>query len=225
MFQLVSRRALSDEVFEQVRDQILTGKLQANDRLPSERSLCEMLGVNRGVIREALKRLEQAQLIRVQHGGGTTVLDYKLSGSMELLPALLLQGDEPNLEVVRCVMELRLALGRDIARLCALRAKPPTLAAIEEVTASMLKPDNWDELEGLSGRFWELLVEGSENIAYQLAFNALRRTFEQLRSVFRERLSKEWENAAHYRKQYEALSSGNADEAVGLIEELLQSAM
>ncbi|MCA9719217.1 MAG: FadR family transcriptional regulator, partial [Myxococcales bacterium] len=47
-FRPVTRRSLSDDVFEQLLDQIVHGKMAPGDKLPAERALCEMLQVNRG---------------------------------------------------------------------------------------------------------------------------------------------------------------------------------
>ncbi|MBZ0253541.1 MAG: GntR family transcriptional regulator, partial [Candidatus Methylomirabilis sp.] len=57
MLQAIERKSLSDAVFEQLRARIVAGALAAGETLPSERALCETLQVNRGALREALKRL------------------------------------------------------------------------------------------------------------------------------------------------------------------------
>ena len=62
MFKPIERKSLSRSVFEQLSEQILRGALSPGDNLPGERSLSDVLGVNRGAVREALKRLEQARL-------------------------------------------------------------------------------------------------------------------------------------------------------------------
>lgn len=77
MLKPVRRQSLSDAVFDQLRDRIVSGAMRAGDPLPAERALCEALGVNRGAVREALKRLAQARLVAVQHGGASRVLDFE----------------------------------------------------------------------------------------------------------------------------------------------------
>ncbi len=47
----VRRQSLSDAVFDQLRDRIVSGAMRAGDPLPAERALCEALGVNRGAVR------------------------------------------------------------------------------------------------------------------------------------------------------------------------------
>lgn len=60
-------------VLEHLRDQIVSGKLKAGTKLPSERALCQTLGVSRGYVRKALAKLEHYGLIRTLPQRGTIV--------------------------------------------------------------------------------------------------------------------------------------------------------
>lgn len=60
-------------VLAHLRDQIVSGKLKAGTKLPSERALCQTLGVSRGYVRKALAKLEHYGLIRTQPQRGTIV--------------------------------------------------------------------------------------------------------------------------------------------------------
>ncbi len=55
-------------VIDQIQDMILTGQLNANQKLPSERELQKMMQVSRGTIREALRVLEDRELIEIKAG-------------------------------------------------------------------------------------------------------------------------------------------------------------
>ena len=110
MFKPVSRTSLADSVFAQLRDHIVSGDLRPGAALPAERILAEQLGVNRGAVREGLKRLEQAGLVAKQHGGSTRVLDFTNTGGLELLAALIVREGRLNTRIARSVLELRSAL-------------------------------------------------------------------------------------------------------------------
>ncbi|MBL4684272.1 MAG: FadR family transcriptional regulator, partial [Nannocystaceae bacterium] len=132
--QRIAKKTLSDEVFEQLSTQIVYGRLDPGVNLPSERDLGETLGVNRGAIREALRRLSQAGLVRISQGGGTKVLDFRRSGGLDLLPRLVFLADgKVDLDVARSIMEMRAALAPDIARLCARRADADVAAALHDI--------------------------------------------------------------------------------------------
>jgi GntR family transcriptional regulator, transcriptional repressor for pyruvate dehydrogenase complex len=182
----VARASLSDAVFNQLASQILARRVEPGQPLPSERDLCKALGVNRGALREALKRLAQAGLIEQRHGGATMVLDYRRSAGLDLLSRLLISPTgEPDLLVARSIMEMRAALAPDIARLCALRADADLRRMLHDIVVDMRAagPDQLDRLQVLSLELWELLVTGADNIAYRLAFNTLRQTYEQIRGA------------------------------------------
>jgi GntR family transcriptional regulator len=64
------RRPLPLQVRDALRARIAAGELPPGERLPAEPALAGALGVSRGVVREALKLLEQDGLVRVRHGRG-----------------------------------------------------------------------------------------------------------------------------------------------------------
>lgn len=170
---------VSRRVHDSLRRKILEGDLQPGDRIPSERVLAEQYGVNRHAVREALKRLQQAGLIRITHGGATRVLDWRDSGGLEVM--LDLGGDnlDPPAEVIRSVLEMRASIGVDAARLCAGRADEAERQAIEglgERAAALVGSGDDEALDLAFAEFWLAIVNGSGNIAYRLSLNSLLAT-------------------------------------------------
>ncbi len=223
MLKPVERRSLSDAVYEQLRDQIVSGEMEIGSKLPSERVLCEMLGVNRGAVREALKRLEQARLVNIQHGGATKVSDFMQTGSLSLLAELLmLPGGRFNTQVVRSIMEMRSALAPDIARLAALRATADQKQALFAYAEQIAQEEELSSLQELSMRFWNTLVEASGNIAYRLAYNSLRNTYERFLEVLEQVLSKELLDADNYQQIAQAIGLRDTQKAHQKARELTQ---
>ncbi len=183
--QKIDRRTLSDEVFDQLSREIVDGRMEPGVLLPSERELVQVLGVNRGAVREALKRLAQSGLVQIQQGGGTRVLDYRQSAGLDLLGALMVRSDgEVDVRVARSVMEMRSALAPDIARLAAGRRDDAALQRLHTLVATMAEhADDLGALQAASLEFWDALVQASDNVAYRLAFNTLRETYELIRGA------------------------------------------
>ena len=172
--QLVQPVLLSDRIHARLRDQILSGELAPGAAVPSERRLSDQLGASRHAVREALKRLQEAGLIQISHGGATRVRDWRHGGGLDLLLAIAAQGDlPPELEVERAGMELRACVGADAARRAAERASAAQRAEIvarAEALAAAPDPDARNlEYEGL----WDAIVDGAANVAYRLALNTL----------------------------------------------------
>lgn len=85
-----TRENLSRQVFEQLKSQILRGKWEPKEKIPSENKLASMLNVSRVTIREALQTLVTLGLLEKKQGEGTFVKE--LSGEVyvdALLPTLI----------------------------------------------------------------------------------------------------------------------------------------
>lgn len=68
-------QSLAKQIAENLRAAILDGRLQINERLPTEEELATRFAVSRPTIREALKRLAAQNLVRSRRGptGGTFI--------------------------------------------------------------------------------------------------------------------------------------------------------
>jgi DNA-binding FadR family transcriptional regulator len=153
----VARSAVSDSVFAHLVDEILSGRVAVDDALPSERELALAFAVNRHAIREALKRLQQARLVRISHGGKTRVQDWRQTAGLDVLSTLAATGAVP-------------------ARLCARNATADQLATIA-ATAAAYPAQRTDESFAVDLTFWTAIIDGSGNLAYRLALNTLVAAF------------------------------------------------
>lgn len=175
----VRRQSLSESVYQQLKLKIVSHEIAAGDALPSERTLTEMLGVNRGAVREAIKRLQQAGLIAVRQGGNHVVLDYREEGGLDLLAALLVdrQGNI-NPTVARSIMSLRASLAPDVAAAAAEKGGAKLADQLDAVLEKMkLAARDVPQLQELALQFWSLLVNAGGNIAFRLAFNSMSKTY------------------------------------------------
>lgn len=117
------RQRLGDQLYGQILDQILSGRLQEGSRLPPEKELSGMFGVSRPVVRQALMRLRVDGLLHARQGAGS----YVLARPSERLGRFASSGDVAAL--MRCI-EARLPLEGAAARLAAERRSPEQLARI-----------------------------------------------------------------------------------------------
>jgi GntR family transcriptional regulator len=72
------RKTLTDIAQQELRQAITRGTYQPGSKLPTEAELCEMLGVSRTVVREALRVLEDDGLVSRRHGIGTFVRNHPI---------------------------------------------------------------------------------------------------------------------------------------------------
>ncbi|MFI5954535.1 FadR/GntR family transcriptional regulator [Cryptosporangium sp. NPDC051539] len=169
----IARSGVSDAVYRQLRDAILTGAIGAGEALPGERALAEQFGVARHGLREAIRRLQQARLVEVSHGGATRVLDWRVSAGLEVLSELASASLVAGGAILRSALEMRLAIGVDAARLAAVRASATAAAEIEAFVAGSAGVADPVEQAERYERFWRLIIVAGDNLAYQLAYNSL----------------------------------------------------
>ncbi|MCW1958678.1 MAG: GntR family transcriptional regulator [Mycobacterium sp.] len=167
--QPITRTAVSDTIYGQLVNEILTGRLPAGQAMPSERELALAFQVNRHAIREALKRVQQAGLIKISRGGKTRVLDWRSSAGLEALSALVGAGVVPADAILSDVAVMRRTIGADAARTCAQNASDQQLTAVSDAARDYPEAGG----EGADLEFWTTVVDGSGNLAYRLALNTL----------------------------------------------------
>jgi GntR family transcriptional repressor for pyruvate dehydrogenase complex len=121
---------LADQIYQQLLEQIVSGKLLIGQRLPSEAQLCELFGVSRPVVRETIARLQADALVMTRKGSGTVVLRRP---DREVL-SLAASGEIADL--MRC-FEFRIGLEGEAAYLAAQRRTDEDIEAIEAAITAL----------------------------------------------------------------------------------------
>jgi len=105
--------------------EILSGKWRPGDKLPSERELAAEMGIGKTVVHSGFEQLAAMGLVTIRPKSGIFVADYMKSGNIELLNAIVqLSGNELGREVVKAILDLRLAIeGMALRALCLCRTE------------------------------------------------------------------------------------------------------
>ena len=133
----ISRSRLSDEIVTIIQQQIMSGAIAPGTRLPTERDLAESFKVNRTTVREALRKLENLDLLDINHGDGVYARNYLESGSLDLIKAAIYSGTD-NCKSLLDILEVRRIIVPEMASLAAQRR---TAADLEDLRYAVLKAD------------------------------------------------------------------------------------
>jgi GntR family transcriptional repressor for pyruvate dehydrogenase complex len=135
---LSAERKLSRGLFEQLSEQIKSGRLAAGARLPTEEELSRAARVSRTVVREAVAALRADGLVVTRQGVGAFV-----SAAPQQAPFRIDQEGMRSIGDMLHVMELRLGVEIESAGLAAERASKAQVrsilhafSAIEEASAA-----------------------------------------------------------------------------------------
>jgi len=220
-FTPVARRSVSEQVFTELRDAILTGRFAPGDSLPPERELAASFAVNRHAVREALQRLQLAGFVRVVHGGGTTVLDVRSTAGLDLLAHLARSGDGLDPMILRDGLEMRRCIGVEASRLAATRATESARASVVAAAAAYGCPD----IDDADRDFWLVVVEASGNLTFRLALNSLVHAIDGSPDVMDALLAGDRADLLPHAPLAEAIATGDAAEAARLADAILTQAV
>ncbi len=211
----LSRVPLSEALYVQLKDQILSGALRPGERLPSERTLSEGSGANRNAVREAIKRLQQAGLVAVRQGGNHEVLDYRREAGPELLPSLMVDAQgRYRPKVLQDLMAMRSVLAPEIAAGAAVAGAASVAARLADIVQAMrVAAGRAATLQTLALEFWQVLVDACGNTAFQLSFNAMRKTYVKAWDRLTAPLAEEFADLANFQAMARAVAARDAQAA------------
>lgn len=220
------RKSLGEALFDELCRDIVQGRLAPGANILPERKLSEQRGLNRGAVREAMKRLAQMRMINVVHGGGNRVSDWKESGGLELLAELLVtDAGLPNFDMLRSLLEMRACLGVDAARRAAERCDSEAIQGLQQVVDAMRRrPNDIEYLQNEVQRFWAALVRASGNQAYVMTFNSLDQGWERYGAHLRHLLSDELKAINQYQAIVDACRKRDPERAAKHANVLVQLA-
>jgi GntR family transcriptional repressor for pyruvate dehydrogenase complex len=141
----------ADRVAEDLLRHIVSGELAPGATLPTGDELATAYGVNRSVIREAVKQLEVQRVVQPIKRRGTVVLDPLGSPSPDVLWAML----EPQPGVIDAgtladLLEIRAVLDVEMSGLAAQRRDDDDIAAMDAILEGLRlalgQPDRYARL-------------------------------------------------------------------------------
>jgi len=111
-------KGLTHELVEALGGQLKSRAIKPGDKLPTEAVIMQTFGVSRGVVREALSRLQAAGMVQTHHGVGTFALEMAAPGRFQFGNAASSGG---GIFDMLEMLELRTSIESEAAGLAALR--------------------------------------------------------------------------------------------------------
>jgi GntR family transcriptional regulator, transcriptional repressor for pyruvate dehydrogenase complex len=177
-FREIQTSRVFEDICDQIRGQLASGKLKPGERLPGERDLAAAFGVGRPAVREALRTLEISGIVSIQKGarGGAFICQGDTEIITKALRDFMLLG-RISIDNLR---EARIQIWNVVVKLACQRGTDEDFDAIErhlEVIDSLtdLKPRAVAALE-----LFSLIAAASHNEVFVLLMDALGRIIFQV---------------------------------------------
>ncbi|MBL6946044.1 MAG: FadR family transcriptional regulator [Rhodospirillales bacterium] len=123
------RKSMSDELYQDVLNGILSGQFAPNSKLPTEARLAHDYGISRSTVRGALGRLREEGYIASRQGSGSVVLDAARTPIRPFAPV-------ESLADLELGFECRISLEGEIAYYVALRHDDAILRFLDDHLAT-----------------------------------------------------------------------------------------
>lgn len=205
-----SRRPVAEHIARRLAALFESGELQPGDRLPPERRLAEVFGVSRGSVREAIKSLAEAGVLESRPGSGT----YVVAGRQEELAASLISFIGAGRRKLREIIQVRMILEPEIARLAAQNATPADVAQLRMLLACQRR----EIAAGASGRdedsaFHATLARISGNRVLFDLVEGIADIIAESRADYLQNDERRMASLAAHERILAAVQTGNGDEA------------
>lgn len=141
VFQKIKPKKVSDEIYEQIKGLIISGKLKPGEKLPPERELAASIGVSRPSLREALQKLEAKGFLEQIQGDGT----YVKSATSDSFDGFLEEFAKKD-NAIFDLMEVRRILETWAAYTAAERATDKEIAQMQEYLNEMKDAKDYGQI-------------------------------------------------------------------------------
>ena len=198
--------SLADAVFDKIEKDILTGVYKKGDVL-TELELSNALSVSRTPIREAIRRLEQDNLIK-ESGKGHIVLGVSEQDIID-------------------IYDIRLKIEGYAAFLCAQKITKEKLEEMREVVDLLefyTQKNVTDKIKGADSAFHELIYENSGSEIYNCILSSLHKKIQKIRSVSVSDPIRADKAVVEHRAIFDAIEKGDGEMAEKLMIEHINNA-
>lgn len=168
-FSPVTSNKLYIQIFNQIRESILNGTFKVGDKLPSEKELCEMFGVSRVPVREALCALELNGLVTSNQGLGVYVREVNS-----------VTNDWVNEIDPHDIIQTRKLMEPEVARCAALHISEADKARMESIIEAFRREAELEQYSAEIDRdFHMCIASASGNHMYLVMYEMIWKAMEQ----------------------------------------------
>lgn len=195
-FDAHSHRPLREIVYEELKMQILTGKIAPGSRM-MEVELAESMGVSRTPIREAIKKLEQEGLVIIEPRKGAYASQISVKDMVDIL-------------------EVRQDMEGLAAHMAAYRMTPKQMKELEIISVAYNKAveeGNMSDMIKFDTDFHNLIVESCNNSILTMMINQLQELLLRFRYVYYDNIKRAEKMPSEHSMIMEAIKDGRSDAA------------
>lgn len=171
-FSKIKPQSRADLVVDKITNSIINNDLSDGQLLPPESQLCEMFGVSRSILREAIRVLASKGLVDVRQGYGTLVCVPKVEMPEEAFGTYITTNTFPLSQL----MEIRTPIEIEVARLAAERRKDEHLLRMKETLQTFQSQvATIEEYASADNEFHHAMIDATHNPLFGIIIRSIMR--------------------------------------------------
>jgi len=210
----ITHSRLHEEIVTIIQKQIMNGTIIPGTKLPPEREMAETFNVNRTTLCEALRKLENLELLEIRHGDGVYAKNFLESGNLDLIKAAV-SMDEDNVTLFN-VLEARRFVVPGMAYLAAQRRTTADLDELEQVIfhqdLTMLERDI---------KVHQMIARTTHNMLCTIFLNFFNQLFREYGYLYFDDERNIEHSRTFHREIFEAISNQQAEVARCVMQDVL----
>lgn len=215
--QPVMRSRLHEKIATIIQKQIMNGTILPGDKLPPEREMAETFHVNRTTLREALRKLENLELLEIRHGDGVYARNFLDSGNLDLIKAAV-SVDVDNTTLVN-VLEVRSFVVPEMAYIAARKRTAADLDELQQVIfhqdLTMLERDI---------QVHQRIARATHNMLCTIFLNFFNQLFRKYGYLYFDDERNIEHSRTFHNEIFEAIKNQQADDARRIMQDVLRYA-
>ena len=202
----VKKEKIFEDIVRQIRRLIKKGRLKVGDKLPPERDLAQAFKVSRASVREAIRVLESAGLVKTHVGDGTYVETGSVENLVKPLATVVVGGRETLMEI----FAVRKMFEPELAYLAAESATADEISELKRILGRQRKKmGNRGVVTEIDYSFHLFLAKMAKSQVFLKLYNTLAELINQTREEFLQEGDRPQKSVDGHAEILSAIEKGN----------------
>ncbi len=202
----VKKEKIFEDIVRQIRRLINKGRLKVGDKLPPERDLAQAFKVSRASVREAIRVLESAGLVKTYVGDGTYVETGSVENLVKPLATVVVGGRETLMDI----FSVRKMFEPELAYLAAESATADEISELKRILGHQRKKmGNPGLVTEIDYSFHLFLAKMAKSQVFLKLYNTLAELINQTREEFLQEGDRPQKSVDGHAEILSAIEKGN----------------
>lgn len=218
LIKTIEKQNVVDEVFDQIKSNIMNSVWKPGEMIPSENELCRMFNVSRVSVRSAIQKLRAIGIIETRHGKGSFVSSSLKEGLLNGFVPIINLSEKEFFDM----LELRETIEFKCIDLAVQRAEEKDIEEIGQALQKMIEnQDDYVKFSMADLEFHLAIVKASQNDLFLTIMNAVKEPYHYYLTELNRVFGEFEESIRGHREQYEAIKNRDSEK----VKELMSAGM